>query len=156
MNRGHNYNGVRHAQVSIFAMLVPNSKLGPSFILREHNSLHITIIKGKIPLYNTTITPYRYNLHIILFRPDFVSSFTLAGPFWGDSGPFGPFWCFPQTDHFDAPLFFARYAYFPRKSVVGVFYCICTYASVPAQITGQNNTRNWLDFLYKLKILSRN
>ena len=40
--RGHNLNGVHHAQVSIFAMIVPKIKSGLKFILRKHKPLLIT------------------------------------------------------------------------------------------------------------------
>ena len=79
----------------------------------EHNTSN----KGKILLYNTTITPYRYETHRILSRPIFVSSFTLITCFWWIFTPFGTFRWFLQRELFDVPLFslqFSAYVFFSR------------------------------------------
>ena len=47
----------------------------------------------------TKFNKFMPNIHY-LFRPIFISSFTLAGLFLCDSGPIGPFWRFPKTDIF--------------------------------------------------------
>ena len=77
-------------------------------ILPDHNLLHNTSNKGKVLPYNTTITPYRYETHIILFRPLFVSSFALATPLLCIFTPLGLIWRFPKTNPYRRAYFRSR------------------------------------------------
>ena len=77
--------------ILVCTILEPTSKIARTLFLSDHNLLHNTSNKGKILPYNMTITPYRYETHIILSRPVFVSSFVLATSFLCIFTPFGPF-----------------------------------------------------------------
>ena len=124
------FRGVCHAHnylILVCKILEPTSKIARKLFLPNHNLLHNTSNKGKVLPYTTTITPYWYETHIILSRPFLSLLLPWLLPFCAFLLLLVRFGGFSRDNYLTYLFFcfiFPRYAYFPRKSVVGVLYCI--------------------------------
>ena len=142
-------------------MIVYFCKSGPSLFCANHKLLHNTSNKGKILPYNTAIAPYTYEIHITLFRPVFVSSFTLAGIILYVFTPLGWIWRFRKSYLYDALLFCWLILHGTRTCRVNKLLVFCTvfyFMYIFFQVTSYRYKYKYKymrnsDFLYKLKIL---
>ena len=98
--RGHNLQWGASRASMIFAMIVYFCKSWLKKKCANYYLLHNTSNKGEGEVAKMTkINKFMPNMQY-MFRPIFVSSFSMAGLFLCVIGPIGWFWRFPKTDIF--------------------------------------------------------